>query len=192
VDALNGGMDHKAITALKHAADRAWPHVQQAVVQADGTPFWDLTESELRRSPTSTSVGGALWRAWAECIRTGGIKVALTHKLLHHKRPDLFPLIDRQTGPLLDKQVQGDDDGWWAVIHRELTANAEQFAALEATFACLLDSPGDVPLRRLRLHDILLWLIATGNWDGTVAQGQRTAEWQRWQGRSAECVGAGG
>jgi hypothetical protein len=59
---------------------------------------------------------------------------------------------------------------------RGRTADAEQFAALEATFACLLDSPGDVPLRRLRLHDILLWLIATGNWDGTVAHGQRTAE----------------
>jgi hypothetical protein len=63
-----------------------------------------------------------------------------------------------------------------------LNGGMDQFAALEATFACLLDSPGDVPLRRLRLHDILLWLIATGNWDGTVAQGQRTAG----------CVVAGG
>jgi hypothetical protein len=54
---------------------------------------------------------------------------------------------------------------------RGRTANAEQLAALGATFAGLLDSPGDVPLRQLRLHDILLWFIATGNWDGTVAQG---------------------
>ena len=77
----------------------------------------------------------------------------------------------------------------WGVIHRELAANSDQFSALEAAFGWLLDGAGDVPLQRLRLHDVLLRLVATGNWDGTVAQGRRSAEWQRWQDRPVDPSG---
>ena len=185
VDAINGGMDHRAITALMHAARRAAAHVERAVVLAAGTPFWDLDEEEARRAPSGTSVGGELAWAWAECSRTDGVGIALTHKLLHHRRPDLFPLIDGRTRPCLAAHARGGNDQLWAVVHRELTANALQFGALEDAFASLLDGPDDVPLTRLRLHDVLLWLIATDNWDRTVAAGRRTAEWQRWQARPA-------
>jgi hypothetical protein len=117
-------------------------------------------------------------RAWEECMRTPQVKVALTHKLLHHKRLELFPLIDGKTKPLLD--VHADDiTGMWGVVHRELTANSDQFSALEKAFAQLVDEQGDVPLTRLRLHDILLWLKATGNWDYAVGRGRETQEWRR-------------
>jgi hypothetical protein len=42
-----------------------------------------------------------------------------------------------------------------AVVHRELRANAAAFDALEQAVA-----DQGVPLTRLRLHDVLLWLSA--------------------------------
>jgi hypothetical protein len=184
VDSLNGKLRHDVITALKHAGDRAWPHVARAVELADGRTFWELPTEEVGRDPADDSAGGALLRAWRECHRTGAVKTALTHKLLHHKRPDLFPMVDNRTWFRLATQPDFAAGGSWGVIHAELTANADQFAALETTFAELVNGAVDVPLQRLRLHDILLWLVATRNWEHAVAQGLGTAEWQRWQERS--------
>lgn len=180
VDGLNGKMDQKAITALRHAADRAWPHVREAVARSGGRAFWELPAEDAARVPSPGSAGEALADAWQECFATGGIKTALTHKLLHHKRPDLFPLIDNQTMPRLTKLTDQEAVGPWAIIHRELQANDEQFTALEKTFAQLVNGKGDVPLARLRLHDILLWLTAARNWEHATSRGRETVEWQCW------------
>jgi hypothetical protein len=181
VDGLNGKLDQRKITALKHAADRAWPHVRESIRRADGRPFWRLPAEEAARRPPPGSAGEALDHAWQECMATGSVKTALTHKLLHHKRPDLFPLIDRKTGRRLKKQTDRQRVGLWAVVHQELTDNDAQFTALEAAFARLVAAEDDVPLTRLRLHDILLWLIAAGWWDHAVSHGRATSEWRRWQ-----------
>ena len=182
VDALNGKLSHSIIRALHHAGQRAWPHVARAVELAGGATFWELPADQVARRPTPGTVGAALDLAWAECMRTPDVKVALTHKLLHHKRPDLFPLIDGRTKPLLDAARQGPSEGMWAVVHREITANSSQFAALETCFAQLVDDAGDVPLTRLRLHDVLLWLTATRKWDDALGRGRETAEWLRYAG----------
>ncbi|MGY1827030.1 DUF6308 family protein [Blastococcus sp. SYSU DS0541] len=184
VDGINGKMDQNAITALRHAADRAWPHVRTAIQRAGGRSFWDLDEVEVGRTPPPGTTGAALTDAWRECAATTGIKTALTHKLLHHKRPELFPLIDNVTAPRLREHTD-DDVSLWGVVHRELTANREQFDALERAFARLADGAEDVALTRLRLHDILLWLQASGNWGHAVTAGKATPEWARWQDGSA-------
>ncbi|MGY1722754.1 DUF6308 family protein [Blastococcus sp. SYSU DS0533] len=180
VDGINGKMDQNAITALKHAADRAWPHVRTAIHRAEGRSFWDLDEVEVGGTPPPGTTGAALADAWRECAATTGIKTALTHKLLHHKRPELFPLIDNVTAPRLREHTD-DDVSLWGVIHRELSANGEQFDALERAFARLVDGAEDVALTRLRLHDILLWLQASGKWEQAVTAGKDTSEWARWQ-----------
>ena len=181
VDGINGKMDHAAITALKDAADRAWPHVRTAIERADGRAFWELPEVEVGRRPPAGTTGEALEHAWRECMQTDDVGVALTHKLLHHKRPDLFPLIDGLTAPRLEPHTDGDVR-LWGVVHRQLRANAAEFAALERTFAELMnEAEGDVRLTRLRLHDILLWLRAARKWNHAVGHGQATAEWARWQ-----------
>jgi hypothetical protein len=180
VDGINGKMDQAAITALRDAADRAWPHVRTAIERADGRAFWDLPEDEGGRTPPPGTTGQALSDAWEECWSTDGIKTALTHKMLHHKRPELFPLIDNVTAPLL--RAHADDRvSLWGVLHRELLANEEQFTALEKAFAELVNGKEDVPLTRLRLHDILLWLKASGKWNHAVENGKATPEWDRWR-----------
>ncbi len=184
VDGINGKMDQSAITALKDAADRAWPHVRTAMERADGRAFWELPEPEVGRTPPPGSTGNALDQAWRECMATDGVGVALTHKLLHHKRPLLFPLIDGLTAPKLKPHRDGVV-GLWGVVHRELQANADQFSALEKAFADLMTGKDDVALTRLRLHDILLWLKAAGKWNHALSRGRETAEWSRWHGPGA-------
>lgn len=178
VDGLNGKLSQPSIVALMDAGGRAWPHVEVATVRADGRAFWDLPIEEVIEPLPAGSTGAALTDAWEQCHYTAHMGVALTHKMLHHKRPRLFPLIDRQTLPRLKAQVQPGAGLYWAVIHRELTSNAEQFAALEASLATLLNQPDDAPLERLRLHDILLWLTATSKWDRAGRGGRETDEWQ--------------
>jgi hypothetical protein len=181
VDGLNGKLNQEVITALKHAAGRAWPHVERAIERADGRTFWELPALELARHPTPGSTGEALDSAWAECMGTGKVKLALTHKLLHHKCPDLFPLIDNKTAPSLKGAIASPDEGLWAVVHRELRENKVQFSALEQAFATLVNDKNDVPLQRLRLHDILLWLIATKKWERAVTAGRQTPEWDQYR-----------
>jgi len=173
VDSLNGKLSQPIITALQDAGRRAWPHVARAIEQADGAPFWELCSEQVARHPTPDTAGESMNRAWEECMRTPQVKVALTHKLLHHKRPELFPLIDGKTKPLLNAHAD-EITGTWGVVHRELTANGDQFSALERAIAELMSGKDDVPLGRLRLHDILLWLKATGKWDYAVERGRET------------------
>ena len=181
VDGLNGQLSQRSIVALKNAGDRAWEHVREADTRAAGRAFWDLPIEEVIEPPLPGSAGQSLFRAWEQCFHTEHVEVALTHKLLHHKRPRLFPLIDRQTRPRLIAQVGTQAGRIWAVIHRELNRNAEQFGALEAALAQVLVEKDDVLLERLRLHDILLWLDVTRRRQDAAAAGLRTDEWISFQ-----------
>ena len=183
VDGLNGKLSQESIVALKDAGVRAWPFVQEATSRAGGRALWELPIDEVIEPPPAGSTGEMLSAAWAECFYTGEVGVALTHKMLHHKRPRLFPLIDRQTLPRLKARVHAGAGLYWAVIHRELTSNAAQFDHLEKTLADLLARPDDVRLERLRLHDVLLWLTATSKWDLALESGHAAEEWQTYRGR---------
>jgi hypothetical protein len=181
IDGLNGKLAHDVITALKDAGDRAWPHVREATARAAGSTFWELPVEEFAADPPAGSAGAAMTAAWAECMGTDQVKVALTHKLLHHKRPGLFPLIDNQTAPLLRVRADLAGTGLWAAVHAELTENARALAALEGALSSLLNRPEDARLQRLRLHDVLLWLTATRKWDLALRKGHSTEEWRRYE-----------
>jgi hypothetical protein len=183
VDGLNGRLSQRSIVALKDAGERAWKYVHRAEVRAGGRAFWDLPIEEVIAPEPPGTTGEALAAAWAECMGTDDIDVALTHKLLHHRRPRLFPLIDRKTRFRLEGQVQPGAGRLWAVIHRELTRNAEQFTRLESALDELLTGTDDVRLERLRLHDILLWTDKTGQRDWAAAEGRDTEEWQTYVSR---------
>ena len=178
VDGLNGKLSQRSIVALKDAGRRAWEKVRAADRRAAGRAFWELLIEEVIHPEPPGSTGEALAAAWAECFHTDGVGIALTHKLLHHKRPRLFPLIDQQTAPRLEARVPRGAGRFWAVIHRELTANAEQFSLLEDELARHLNQDDDVRLERLRLHDILLWTDKTEQREWAAAQGRATDEWQ--------------
>jgi hypothetical protein len=55
-----------------------------------------------------------------------GAGIALTHKVLHHKRPSVFPLLDNKTSAAL-----GGGGDAWLQIHRDLAATPDGWTELE-------------------------------------------------------------
>jgi hypothetical protein len=83
------------------------------------TKFWELPVTELDRDPPPHgTVSWQVWRAWALLMGLPQVERATTHKLLHRKRPQLFPMLDSITSPHLGRRQA------WATIHRDLTCHA--------------------------------------------------------------------
>lgn len=134
----------------------------------EGATFWELGRNEIEPAglPEEGSVSWALHRSWAILMSTPKCGVTITHKILHHKWPRLFPLIDRQTKALLAENTS------WLNVHDDLTSQEAEFAALENWFDELRLKQNEGPaLTRLRLHDIMLWSLATGEADEAIALG---------------------
>ena len=119
-----------------------------------GTTFWGLPNANHTTAPVN-SILWRMWRAVDLLEAVPGVAEAVSHKTLHHKRPELFPLLDNKTmGSYLPRDS-------WQIIHADLTAFAPEFAALEEWFAGEAAQRGKVGLTRLRMHDIILWLHAS-------------------------------
>jgi hypothetical protein len=170
-EGLHGRLDPDGWSAVRRALDDVQPQADAAVVRAAGRPFWELPDDELSVLGEPGTVGAAL-RALGEPPRSHDRYVVAA---LHHRRPQLVPLVNRTTWLQAVPHLREGDSGVAAVVHRELRANAAAFAALEDTVTQLL---GD-RLTRLRLHDVLLWLNATLRLPSAIALGQGTTEWQR-------------
>ncbi len=73
-------------------------------------------------------------------MSTPDVGRALTHKVLHHNQPALFPLLDRQTADVL--RPAGQPHGWnaWQVILADIDDSRADFEELRAWFAALAGS----------------------------------------------------
>jgi hypothetical protein len=109
-----------------------------------------------------------VWRAWALLRGLSGVGPTITHKVLHRKRPWLFPIVDSETVERLSKCA-----GEWRTIHAELTSQVDEFKHLEQWFAGQAIERGGVLLTRLRIHDILLWADVTGQRKAFITAGQK-------------------
>lgn len=154
-EGLNGQMRARHIAAAMAVA----PEVSAALAAIDADiRFWELDRDEVSIRPESPDDRAwPIWRAWTVLIGAKGVTLARTHKILHHKRPSVFPLLDRKTIGRL-----GPNDPW-GKIHEDLRATEDGWAALEGKINSRLTEAGGVQLTRLRLHDILLWCRATQN-----------------------------
>jgi hypothetical protein len=170
-EGLHGRLDPDGWSAVRRALDDVQPRVQAVAARAAGMAFWDLTDDEVSVLGEPGTVGAAL-RALGE---PPGPQDRYVVAALHHRRPDLVPVVTRTTWLQALPHLREGDSGIAAVVHRELRANAGAFGALEEASAGLLPSP----LTRLRIHDVLLWLSATLRLATAVALGQATDEWQR-------------
>ena len=111
--------------------------------------FWTIPIEDIA-DPVEGSPAWLLHRAWYLVESVPGCGLTITHKILHHAWPHLFPLIDTTTAPRLG-------DSMWLTIREELESNEAQFEALERWFAAVAAERDGVSLTRLRLYDILLW-----------------------------------
>lgn len=145
---LNGRVDSKAFLSLRAAE----PEVSRALQAIpDEQTFWDLDAKDIAGLPGRRTGAWSVWRAWWVLMCTPDVGLALTHKVLHHKRPALFPLLDNQTVAALPPGRA------WLSIHQELTEGAAEFEDLENWFADQAVERNGVRLTRLRIHDIVLW-----------------------------------
>lgn len=155
-------------TELVESLTAAAPLVSEVMgAVPEGATFWDIDRNEIEPAgtPTEGSVSWALHRSWAILMSVPGCGLTITHKILHHKWPKLVPLIDSRT-------VEHLKGGAWLAVHSDLATQQAQFEGLEDWFRGLSVEKGSTPLTRLRLHDILLWCIATGEDAEATAEGR--------------------
>jgi len=150
-EGLHGRLDPQAWTAVRTAFPDADALAAAVVERAAGRAFWELPEEEFSVLGEPGTVGAALRALDA----LPGVPAGYVPAALHHRRPELFPLGSRSTRRQLWPHLREGDSGVQAVVHRELRGEAGAFTALEAAVA-----EHGVPLNRLRLHDVLVWLSA--------------------------------
>ncbi len=168
---LNGELDVAAIGGLQLATCRAAPYLAEAADR--GQEFGRLTLTELADNSPEGTTGWLLGKAWKQMMSTTDVGRALTHKVLHHKQPALFPLLDRQTADVL--RPAGQPHGWnaWQVILADIDGSRADFEELRAWFDALATAQDGVPLGLPRLHDILVWLQAADQWKAAVMAADR-------------------
>ncbi|MGY1593896.1 DUF6308 family protein [Geodermatophilus sp. SYSU D00708] len=173
-EGLHGRLDPAGWAAVRAAMDDVAPLADAVTQRAAGRAFWELPADELSVLAEPGTVGAAL-REIGE--RVAGPSRDHLGAALHHRRPELFPLVDATTRRQLLPHLEEGDSGVEAVVHRELVAGAAAFAVLETTVSELLVATGGVPLTRLRLHDVLVWLAGSLRLTHAVVLGRETPEW---------------
>ncbi|MGY1743774.1 MULTISPECIES: DUF6308 family protein [unclassified Blastococcus] len=166
-EGLHGRLDPIGWTAVRAALDAALPVAGEAVHRAAGRAFWELPEEQTSVLAEPGTVGAAL-RSLAEGPHGPYVLAAL-----HHRWPELFPLLDGITRRQLWPHTAEGDSGVHAVVLRELRANAAGFSLLEARAGAALGQR----VTRLRLHDVLLWLSGSLRMETAVALGRTAEEW---------------
>jgi len=166
-EGLHGRLDPAGWGAMRSVLDDVRPLADAAIERAAGRPFWELPDDEFSVLAEPRTVGAELRRIRQRCEETSGVPATHVAAALHHRRPDLFPLVVRITRWQLLPHVEEGDSGVEAVIHRELRSNAAAFDVLHSELAAR-----DVALTPLRLHDVLLWLAASLRLTHAVTLGQ--------------------
>jgi hypothetical protein len=166
---LNGRIDSKLFAVIKAVLPEAFRALGEV---PDDVTFWDLPREDLWNPPPG-SHSWYLLRAWWLLAGAPGVKVARTHKVLHHKRPRLVPLIDGKTVGPLEVAATANSFGGnsWVQLHEELNRYREEFEELERWFNDI--RVGEPTLFRLRLHDILLWCRVTKQDDEARRKGEQ-------------------
>jgi hypothetical protein len=178
-EGLHGRLDPAGWAAVRAAMDDVAPLADAVTERAAGRAFWELPAVELSVLGEPGTVGAAL-RSIGE--RVAGPSRAHLGAALHHRRPELFPIVSATTRQQLLPHLEEGDSGVEAVVHRELVTGADAFAVLETTVSDLLVATGGVPLTRLRLHDVLVWLAGSLRLTHAVAMGRETPEWAAYRG----------
>jgi hypothetical protein len=157
-EGLHGRLDPDAWAAMKRRLDDVRPLFEAVTERAGGRRFEQLADDEFSVLAEPGTVGALLRQIGPDKHVTAA---------LHHRRPDLFPLLVRTTRWQLLPHVREGDSGVEAVIHRELRANAAAFGSLKHA----LGAEG-IELTVLRLHDVLLWLSGSLRLAHAVALGR--------------------
>jgi hypothetical protein len=174
-EGLHGRLDRPGWAAVRQVVQAVAGLVDAAAARAGGRPLHDLPAEEFSVLAEPGTVGAALRDARARAAQAGPRVPDYVTAAFHHRHPELVPHLDTTTRRQLWPHLREGDSGPEAVVHRELTANAAAFTALETSVAGLIGAR----IPRLRLHDVLLWLAGSLRMRTAVEWGRATDEWSR-------------
>lgn len=175
-------------------ADQAWrsriinsrltrSECQELVARAaaPGCPWRDIPEDAALSEADPAAQGGAfdkvagLYWHFTYPERIHGVRVAKVHKILHIKRPALYPILDDRVRDLyrdhavawvgelgrLEVSIE-DSPPYWAAIRQDLVCNEARLGAYRRELAADGDETVALmaELTDLRLQDIVAWHIA--------------------------------
>ncbi len=161
---LNARIDMRALARLRSFAGRAAADLDLAhTMQPD---FLDLARDEVGNNPLPGSAGWHLYRAWEQGMATPMLEIARVHKLLHHKRPRLVPLLDNRTIVPIRHAAMARRCTGWQLIWDEIHDHDACFKQLAEQFDEHARDTGGVSLSWLRLYDILIWMRITSERPG--------------------------
>ncbi|TFV87418.1 DUF6308 family protein [Blastococcus sp. CT_GayMR16] len=166
-EGLHGRLDPAGWAAMKSVLDDVRPLADAVLERATGRSLAELSDDEFSVLAEPGTVGACLRQINHLVQQAPGVSAKHVSAALHHRSPDLVPLLVRTTRWQLLPHVREGDSGVEAVIHRELVANAAAFQALQQAL-----TGHDIQLTTLRLHDVLLWLSGSLRLTHAVALGQ--------------------
>ena len=126
---LNARMRAGEIAGALAVADQVSELLKQ--LHTSDVIFWELRQRQVCHQPGLGDPAWPMWRAWSILMEVPGLDVARAHKILHHKRPTTFPLIDNKTLPRLGRHAWAAisvqscrqppaDVPWWHAAHCRL------------------------------------------------------------------------
>ena len=166
-ESLHGRLDPDSWAATKSLLDSVRPLADAVIDRAAGRALHDLPDDEFSVLAEPGTVGALLRQIGQVAQERPGVRAKHVFAALHHRSPELVPLLVRTTRWQLFPHVREGDSGVEAVIHRELVANAGAFSALRRELA-----GHGIALTALRLHDVLLWLSSSLRLTHAVALGR--------------------
>ncbi len=146
-----------------------------------GCPWGEVREDANLADADPAAVGGEfesateLYWYFTSPERIRGVRVAKVHKVLHIKRPGLYPILDKRVRnldrdtarPWVDRLARlrvtiKDSPPYWASIRDDLVVNEPQLLAYRRELAGCADETAVLmaQLTNLRLQDIVAWHLA--------------------------------
>jgi hypothetical protein len=138
----------------------------------------DLTDADPSKSDGLFADAAQLYWSFTGPERIPGAAVAKAHKILHLKRPGLYPILDQRVKRLyqpyaaqwvgrlshLGGTTPADSPPYWSAFRDDLVRNCD----LLRTYQAQMTGDEDEVVRTmakltcLRLQDIIAWMVAAG------------------------------
>ncbi len=161
---LNANLSASDLLELLHLHEQSsLPDLSQC------PPFWTLPYADVLSDPSNNTPAGMLWKWYHAVTAISGLGGAASSKTGHHLAPTVMPLWDSLVGRSWHLNHM------WAEFHQQLNQHVVWCADLERGvehYRVSHEGGFGIPVSRLRIVDIVLWLDNRGELALALSTGQ--------------------